>query len=450
MRASCHNVKSLAFTRRRCLALNIHPGQVFGRLDITNNGLSPLERIYLIDRHTTMETPIYSGPFPMTQCPLPPPNYLWISPLRTAYPGWHHQLILHLFACDRNWLQPVLDLDKVKAHLAINYPCYMMDDLSLEAIGSEYIRLDRIMQTAYRFVEPFVPVHRPRYDGFVRYLDGAKERLLEHVIDPALFLSHGNPGVLDPALFEEPKKEHVLDPTLSGGDQSSSSLRQAFSSCPRLTSGRTAGNKYGHETQGVINSNPKIEELKHEPTSRTESSTGPQPSRPFKVTKPRPRSLDSRRKTLSNNFVPSTLPTSSSYQFIDLPDSARPPSLSPTLTDSLYDIPTHTGSITKDVGQILFYAKNIHKVRQSNINIDMSPPRQQPLEIKIIDGNTIDTSEMRLPDPTKYIQTSRNHFTIPASEAEAFCYVSLLCLLLHGPTSPPSLHPPYSRASLAG
>lgn len=331
----------------------------------------------------------------MSKCALPAPDYLWISPTGTAYPGYHHQLILHLLARDEEWLQPVVDLNKIKTHLVTNYADYMMDDISLEAIGREYLQLDRVAQTAYRHVDPIVQPYSTRYNDSMPYEVDVKELKTE------------TESVIDPALFES---------------EASSPIPPKFSSPPPFLSDSTAGTTYSDkESLKLIDRSRSAKDLEHESFTRLYSTASHGSKRSFRVVKSKSRlSIPHSVRTKFQPILASS--PLSSGRLIDQDNLV--PTVPPTRsTGAPDDIPTHTGSIAKDVGQILFYAQNVHKARQENrstTNMSSKPV------LEIVDGASIDTSEMRLPDPTKYFQTSRNHFTIPASEAEAFCHVSQL------------------------
>lgn len=332
----------------------------------------------------------------MSVSPLPSVNYLWKSPHGTAYTGCHHQLILHLLAREPNWLKQEVDLNRISAHLGMSYPRYMMDDKSLEAIGAEYLKLNRIIRTAYRLVEPTVEVCRPRFNACTSYEAVSKK---PDIVD-----------LLDPALFED--------------SESSSPQRPDLSSSPLIVSDSTAETIYSdedlhelaHQIRGVKKST-------HQSVTRLLSNASNRSRGSFRIAKASTKPAMFRPKT-PNKPIPSFTPSRPTpNRFIDL--YRLSPSILVNRCDNRSDkIPTQTGSIVKDVGKILFYAQNVYKARQQTQSITDMPPVRPVLQI--VDGNTIDTSEMRLPDPTKYIQTSRNHYTIPESEAEAFCHVSHL------------------------
>lgn len=336
----------------------------------------------------------------MSTSPLPSVNYLWISPIGTAYTGIHHQLILHLLARESNWLEQEVDINKIKAHLGMSYPQYLMDDMSLEAIGAEYLGLNRILRTAYRLAEPTVKVCRP---------------------------SHNDPTSYE-AVAKNPDVQDLLDPALFEQSEPFSSKRPSLSSSPPPFSDSTAGTIYSdEELHELAHQIRAVKKSTQQSVTRLLPSISNRSRGSSRVTKKRTKPVIFRPKTPTKSIQSVTPSRPTCDRFIDLVGLSS--SLSANRSDSRLDkIPTQTGSIVKDIGRILFYAQNVHKARKQNLSFTDMPSIRPVLEI--VDGNTIDTSEMRLPDPTKYIQTSRNHYTIPASEAEAFCHVSCVYDLL--------------------
>lgn len=86
---------------------------------------------------------------------VPPDNYLWRDPRGRAYPGWHHQLVLHLLAVDSTWLRkPGFDFTIVKMWLSQHFPSSHTHEYAVKAIAEEYLDLDEGLKAAYRGIDP--------------------------------------------------------------------------------------------------------------------------------------------------------------------------------------------------------------------------------------------------------------------------------------------------------
>lgn len=281
---------------------------------------------------------------------IPPSNYLWKSPDGIAYPGWHHQLVLHLAAQKQtDWSSPTLA--DVKARLS-QYPDYAMNDNSLQAIIREYHRLDPRTKWAYRVVKLSIPA-----TGNQPSTDVSMEVDWESILDPALF-------------------DHR--------DQSSTPIRDSDSS-PRPPSVSTVGTQYSNFSNNPIGTKRGV---RKSPISALQSMSD--------------RRL---RQPTYRNSAPTT-PTkliSVSTPSRPYPDRFRQEQyqlVSPTPRSNNPQFP-----IDRDIGRILFFSKGVHDSRRSTM------------------ADTIDfEAEMRLPDPTNYVQTSKKHYIIPASEAAAFVH----------------------------
>lgn len=161
---------------------------------------------------------------------IPPNNYLWKSPNGIAYPGWHHQLILHLAAQKQSvWSNPTA-ID-VKARL-VRYPEYAMDENSLEAIIQEYLRLNLQTRWAYRDMTLNIPTSRdvrpvtipprnePSIDVNMAELDW------DSIIDPALFDYSDQSSTPARDLFSSPQPLSSSTPATQYSDLSSESIGQ--------------------------------------------------------------------------------------------------------------------------------------------------------------------------------------------------------------------------------
>lgn len=326
---------------------------------------------------------------PVQQRSVPPNNYLWKSPHGIAYLGWQHQLILHLLACDRKWVEQDVGLSAIKYQLRTKYPDCVMDNVSLRAVGTEYLNLSLEARMAYRFMTP--PIRAAE---------------LKHDVDM-------------PAQFNlwEPDWESMLDPALFEHIDSSPTTRPDRGSSPLAFSDSTVRTSYSDSVS------PKLHDQ-----SRTLANLDCQPATPGHFTancgSTQPATVTGRRlgqyislpKTPTKSIILSTPSRPLPDRFVDRQELSPP--ISQTRSNGL-PLP-QTSSVDRAIGRILFFSQQIHKARQDDrSNLGMAQPR-----FTIVDGNTIDTSEMRLPNPMKYVQTSKNHFTIPESEAEAFIYVS--------------------------
>lgn len=296
---------------------------------------------------------------------IPPNNYLWKSPQGIAYPGWHHQLILHLAAYNQGvWSNP--NLADIKARLT-QYPAYAMDENSLNAILQEYLQFNLPTRWAYRDMEVKIPAYTDVKVNVQTYRG-------DQTSPNADMMGVNWENILDPALFDH-------------SDQSSTPSRGPGSS-PLPPSGSTTATQYSEAFSKPIGRNV----AEHESPVNTLHLM-----------------FDRRLKQLTNLNTAPTTPTkmtsvstpSKPYpdRFVNRQDR-QPISPTPGLTSS-------QSPIDRDIGRILFFSKGIHNSRQNSMA-----------------ETTIDSEaeKTRLPDPTKYIQTSKKHYTIPESEAAAFVH----------------------------
>ncbi|KAK5095263.1 hypothetical protein LTS08_008162 [Lithohypha guttulata] len=102
-----------------------------------------------------------------------PSNYIWKSPHGEAFPGWQHQLILHLLAVDQTWNGPYgFDFTVVTAWLMQHWPSYMVTPTVLGTIAWEYVFLPEDDRATYRNMIPSLPHSREvKFNAFTSISD---------------------------------------------------------------------------------------------------------------------------------------------------------------------------------------------------------------------------------------------------------------------------------------
>ncbi|KAK5071688.1 hypothetical protein LTR64_004533 [Lithohypha guttulata] len=116
-----------------------------------------------------------------------PSNYIWKSPHGEAFPGWQHQLILHLLAVDQTWNGPYgFDFTVVTAWLMQHWPSYMVTPTVLGTIAWEYVFLPEDDRAIYRNMIPNLPHSREvKFSAFT-----------------SISSTVGTTAMLDPNLFQ--------------------------------------------------------------------------------------------------------------------------------------------------------------------------------------------------------------------------------------------------------
>ena len=388
----------------------------------------------LIDSHPTLEPGSSS---------IPPNNYLWTSPAGQALPGWHHQLILHLLSLDQSWTcKPQFEFSTIKLWLRDLFPAYAVDESLIRAVAVQYLELDEGLKAAYRGMAPLLesrPKQGQNTDAFTEQDIGPdieSDRKSKGLIDPALFdrsstkaaairqtHAHNNATTR----FKAPEADFHVESlirnqvgkvtdsfteriiiTRDSDNESTSAHDQDITNTPH------------YAKPGALNLRAHAAMLPSTPPGRTTITVSPLTpeanrviSNPSKTYAMLPEQPSPTPKTNIQSVKSGKQPSADDELVIN-EENAR--MYAPLYLKALVDLGYEQGwPKTRNVSEERYETNEPTKVSVTDSSVPVKP---QPLSS--IPKSNSNKTNLPKPDPTKYEQTSRNHWKIPHSEADKF------------------------------
>jgi len=395
---------------------------------------------------------------------LPPNNYLWTSPDGQALPGWHHQLVLHMLSLNESWTQePEHGFSIVRMWLRDFFPDYVVGEPVIRAVAAEYRELDGDLKSAYRGMAPLFsswPRQSQNVNDFAESLvdsGPSHQSAGSTFVDPALFDKASHHGATEPQQMHlknnAPKLvPYVFVPALEAKSQGGAlandlmaKVTDAFTGNTIRTRGSDKGNTLAHFQEVTSTS-----DLPNSDTFYLSANTSISPSTPLKTIpttfSPRapkahrimssPSEIDKMRIEQSSPTPKSKSQSAMAARELSADDevgitSENAKDYAPFYLKGLVDLgykPGQPKEPVKDDGQSEYAetpskssGEPLHAIENMKVSV-----RKSPIPVKVdvqplgVIQNGARKTSLPKPDPTKYEETSRNHWKIPQSEADKF------------------------------
>lgn len=366
---------------------------------------------------------------------IPLSNYLWKSPDGKALPGWHHQLVLHLLAVDKTWhADKVFNYSTIIEWLRRHSPAYVLGNPVIQAIAAEYLSLDGGLKSAYRAMVPGLPLQRQARQvvadtATALSADLGSDNLWHKILDPALFRQ----GETEPvAGFEEsttPKASFVIEDSgnpIGYGDDITMVDDIAAATTPVSVPAMPPATNTGfHQQAESVRSVFTEDNQSARDLDQNHDTPDPQiPARVEPVT------------NTTNSAQPPTTPIQPEFTR-KTPSRPQPKRVMPLQKKlSSTDTPTRSSTTSLTKGQSMLLTNNMSSVTDENALQEVTHDPDALLGTKQKDTEPTTklaltpvtngvssaslTSITRRPDSSKYVEPSRGHFIVPASEATSF------------------------------
>jgi len=395
---------------------------------------------------------------------LPSNNYLWTSPDGQAFPGWHHQLVLHMLALNESWTQePEHGFSIIRMWLRDFFPDYVVGEPVIRAIAGEYEKLDEGLKSAYRGMAPLFsswPRQSQDVNAFAESMVGSDLRgdsTRGALIDPALFRKSNRTRTTEPKQLQTGHDTPKLVPYAfvpvpevhshrgSLADSQTAKVTDPFTkdaTAPRESDKGSTSAKFQEVTStsdllssGTLYPNANTTIPPSTPLKRTPTTLSPRTPKAHRIMSS-PSEMDNMKSK-----QPSPTPRSNAQSKM----SVREPSAddevdinsenakiyAPFYLKGLVDLgyqpgqpkkPVKDQSEFEDVEEPSESAEDpLDAVENTEVSVRKSliPFKVDVQPLSVIQNGARKTN-LPKPDPTKYVETSRNHWKIPLSEADKF------------------------------
>lgn len=411
----------------------------------------------------------------ITPSVVPRNDYLWFSMSGEAFTGWQHQLVLHVLAVDNTWNRSSgYDFSTIKLWLQAKYPNFSVTNEVLDTIAAEFLNLDDQTKFAYERLYPKLSLLGHDTDPRSSLMDASslnlhQQDLADELFDSALFQQSELEVVADrdraedAAAFQTTVKqtlrlsaspnmtEHKSNKVPQGVDEGTLNHKKANEDFTSLKGHQTRKRSYLSEEDDLRPAS-EFQLSTMLPTYPVPKNTRPTtPDQPLRVLetpgaprKKRLKSVASRSSDVQSLQGTSSLtePIRSNHMetyacvsdgVVITEENAK--LYAPLYLTALarYSCGQEGQDQSTDTNNIGNYPVQSHCLVQgagNDVQASGTPfdKHLTPLGLKtkssctIANGIEIATirPKIRPPNPEKYVQTSRNHWKIPESEAESF------------------------------